>query len=395
MDKPEFENYSEDGSSEHIDNECFEAESVDSENVSMTNSTLESLDKGKNKKRKRKKRLWLRILLIVLASLFGLLLIAVIAGVIIFNNLLNLMERTPAVSTTMSREQIEQYIMENTETIPDDYTGEILTDEDIDWGTVDVKPIPQGDHIINFLLVGKDRISSGICRTDSIILCTINKSKKEITLTSFMRDLYLKLPNGYNNRINASYVFGGIDLLKRTMEETFGVKVDGTFEVDFDGFQDVIDLIGGVEITFDKSEANYMNKYTENRTRTFSAGTYTLKGNEALAYARMRYVGGDTTRTLRQRTILSKVFEKCHDMSPSQLYKLMEKVLPLITTNLTNGQIMSYSAQLLPMLSKMKLNTDSRVPYEGSYKMCMVNKMSVLVADLDANRRMLEELMKP
>ncbi len=344
---------------------------------------------------KPQKRIWLRVLVIVLASLLGLLLIGVIALFIIGNNLLNLMDRTPVVSTTMSKEQIEQYIRENTETMDPNFTGEILTDDDIDWGTMEVEPIPQGEHIINFLLVGKDRVSSGICRTDTMILCTINKSTKQITLTSFMRDLYLRLPNGYNNRINASYVFGGIDLLKRTVEETFGVKIHGTFEVDFDGFKDVIDLIGGVEITLDNSEANYMNKYTENPTRTFSAGTYNLVGNEALTYARMRYVGGDTTRTLRQRTILGKIFDKCHEMSPTQLYKLMEKVLPLVTTNLTNGQIMSYAAQLLPMLSDLDLNTNSRIPMEGSFKMCMINNMSVLVADLDENRKMLEELMEP
>ena len=344
---------------------------------------------------KPKKRLWLKVLTIVLISILALLLIGVIALFIIGNNLLNLMERTPAVSTTMSKEQIEQYIRENTETMDPNFTGEILTDEDIDWETMEVDPIDQGDHIINFLLVGKDLVSSGICRTDSIILCTINKSTKQITLTSFMRDLYLRLPNGYNNRINASYVFGGIDLLKRTVEEIFGVKVHGTFEVDFEGFEDVVNLLGGVEITMDTSEANYMNKYTVNATRTFAAGTYNLAGNEALAYARMRYVGGDTTRTLRQRTVLGKIFEKCHDMSPTELYKLMEKMLPLVTTNLTNGQIMSYAAQLLPMLPKLSLNTNSRVPMEGSYKMCMINNMSVLVADLNANRKMLEELMQP
>ena len=358
----------------------------------MTKRT-ESVNVGEEQK--PKKRIWLRVLTITLITLLALLLVGVIALFVIGNNLLNLMERTPDISTTMSKEQIEQYIRENTETMDPNFTGEVLTDEDIDWDTMEVDPIPQGDHIINFLLVGKDMISSGICRTDSMILCTINKSTKQITLTSFMRDLYLKLPNGYTNRINASYVFGGIDLLKRTVEETFGVKIHGTFEVDFEGFEDVVDLLGGVEITLDNSEANYMNKYTVNATRAFSAGTYNLVGNEALTYARMRYVGGDTTRTLRQRTVLAKIFEKCHEMSPTQLYKLMEKILPLVTTNLTNGQIMSYAAQLLPMLPGLKLETNSRVPMEGTYKMCMINNMSVLVADLNANAKMLEELMQP
>lgn len=369
-----------------IENDLMINDNIDHEAIE-TNKTTEP--------KKRKKRKWLRVLLITLISLFCLVLIALIVGFVIFNNLLNKMGRTPDVSTTMSKEQIEQYIQENTETMDPNFTGEVLTDDDIDWGTVDVEEIPQGEHIINFLLVGKDRISSGICRTDTMILCTINKSTKQITLTSFMRDLYLRLPNGYNNRINASYVFGGIDLLRRTVEETFGVKVHGTFEVDFDGFKDVIDLVGGVEITLDQSEANYMNKYTENQTRTFEAGTYNLVGDEALAYARMRYVGGDTTRTYRQRVILSKIYDKCHDMSVTQLYKLLEKVLPIVTTNLTNGQIMSYALQLLPMLSDLSLNMNSRIPCEGSYKMCMVNQMSVLVADLNANRKLLEELMEP
>lgn len=343
-----------------------------------------------------KKRIWLRVLLWILALFLGLLIVATVALFLLGNNILNMMPRQYETSPTMSADEIEQYIMENTETIPEDYTGEILNEEDIEWDTVEVDPIPQGNHIINFLLIGKDRESSGYSRTDTMILCTINKSTKTITLTSFMRDLYLKLPNGYSNRINASYVFGGVDLLKKTVEENFGITVHGTFEVDFEGFKDVIDLVGGVEITLSRSEAEYMNRYIENATRTFVAGTYVLVGNEALVYARMRQVGaGDFTRTERQRTILETIYKKCYQMSPTELYKLMEKVLPLVTTNLTNGQIMSYAAQLLPVLSELNFDASSRIPADGTYKMVMINKMSVLLADMDENRKVLEEIMEP
>lgn len=343
-----------------------------------------------------KKRKWLRVLLIVLTILLGIVLVAAIALVIIANSILDLMPRQPDTFETLNSSQMEQFLQENTEEYDPDFTGEVLQDEDLSWDTVTVDPMPQGEHIINFLLIGKDRASSGYSRTDTMILCTINKSTKEITLTSFMRDLYLKLPNGYSNRINASYVFGGVDLLKQTVEQTFGVKVHGTFEVDFAGFKDVINLVGGVEITLSKSECNYMNKYVENRTRIFTEGTYLLDGNEALTYARMRQVGaGDFTRTERQRTIIETVYNNCYTLSVTELYKLMEKVLPLVTTNLTNGQIMSYAAQLLPILSDLDFNADSRIPADGTYKMVMINKMSVLVADLDANRKLLEEIMEP
>lgn len=341
-------------------------------------------------------RKWLRILLIILACLLMLVIIAAVALVLVGNNILNMMPRNYETSPTMSSQEIDQYIMENTETVPEDYTGEVLTDEDVEWNTVEVDPIPQGNHIINFLLIGKDRESSGYSRTDTMILCTINKSTKTITLTSFMRDLYLKLPNGYSNRINASYVFGGVDLLKETIEDNFGVTIHGTFEVDFEGFMDVIDLVGGVEITLSSSEAEYMNKYTERLTRAFVEGTYVLAGNEALCYARMRQVGaGDFTRTERQRLILETIYKKCYQMSATELYKLMEKVLPMITTNLTNGQIMSYAAQLLPVLSDLKFDATSRIPADGTYRMVMINKMSVLLADLDENRKLLEEIMEP
>lgn len=338
---------------------------------------------------------WLKVLLIVLASVLGLLVLLAVGFIIVGNNILNMMPRNYETAPTMSSQEIEQYIMENTETVPDDFTGEILEEDDVVWDTVDVDPIPQGNHIINFLLIGKDRASGGYSRTDTMILCTINKSTKKITLTSFMRDLYLKLPNGYSNRINASYVFGGVDLLKQTIEDNFGVTIHGTFEVDFEGFKDVIDLVGGVEITLSRAEAEYMNKYTEGATRAFVEGTYLLAGNEALCYARMRQVGaGDFTRTERQRLILETIYKKCYTMNATELYKLMEKVLPMITTNLTNGQIMSYAAQLLPVLSELDFDSSSRIPADGTYRMVMINKMSVLLADLEENRKMLEELME-
>ncbi len=355
---------------------------------------MSEIEKDKDTKPKKKRKA-LRIVLIILAVIFGLVIIAAIVAVIFANSLLNLMPRKPENFETMTPEQMEQFLKDNTEEIDPDFTGEVLSEEDLIWETVEFDPIPQG-HVINFLLIGKDFEVGGYSRTDSMILCTINKSTKEITLTSFMRDLYLKLANGYSGRINSGYVIGGVDLLKETIEKSFGVEIHGTFEVDFTAFKDVIDLVGGVEVTMTKAEANYMSKHVEGSKKIFEEGTYLLNGNEALAYARMRQVGlGDFTRTERQRTIIETVYKKCYTMSVTELYKLMEKVLPMITTNLTNGQIMSYAAQLLPMLSDLDLNANSRIPADGTYKMAMVNKMSVLIGDLNANRKLLEEIMEP
>ena len=82
--------------------------------------------------------------------------------------------------------------------------------------------------IINILLIGKD-ISTGEenSRSDSMIIATVNKKSNSIKLTSLMRDMYVKIPNYADNRINASYAFGGMDLLTETVVENFHVGIDG------------------------------------------------------------------------------------------------------------------------------------------------------------------------
>lgn len=83
-------------------------------------------------------------------------------------------------------------------------------------------------------------------------------------MISFLRDLYVQIPGGYSdNRLNAAYVFGGFPLLMDTLHTNFGVSIDGCFEVDFSGFQSVIDILGGVDIEMTSKEARTINIGTE------------------------------------------------------------------------------------------------------------------------------------
>ncbi len=95
-------------------------------------------------------------------------------------------------------------------------------------------------------------------------------------MISFLRDLYVQIPGGYSdNRLNAAYVFGGFPLLMDTLHTNFGVSIDGCFEVDFSGFQSVIDILGGVDIEMTSKEAKTINIGTE-------AGVYHLMGQRPL-----------------------------------------------------------------------------------------------------------------
>ena len=93
------------------------------------------------------------------------------------------------------------------ETVPEDYTGEVMNAEDVQWGE-EVQDLESSDDIINILLIGQDRRSGeGRSRSDTLILVTVNKPAKTLTLTSFMRDMYVQIPGRNDNRINVSCGF--------------------------------------------------------------------------------------------------------------------------------------------------------------------------------------------
>ena len=119
-----------------------------------------------------------------------------------------------------------------------------------------------------------------------------------------------------------------------------------------------------------------------------------LDGEAALMYTRNRSVGnGDFTRTERQRKVLSALFEKCRGMSLTQLQKLMEKALPMITTDMSNRQLLDLLMDVVPMLTTMQVNTN-RIPADGTYSDAYVSGVgSVLVPDLEANRDILQDIM--
>ena len=344
------------------------------------------------KKKKSKPRKGLVALIIVIAAL---LILAVTAFAVVnsFLNKLNYdtettvqpsatMSPTPAPTPEPTAEPEEEEVLEDSpeEEIKslEDYLLENLEAEaeDLDFDDSDV---------YNLLLIGSDRRSaSENGRTDSMILVSINRDTKQIVMCSFMRDIYCSIPGYCSHRLNSAYSWGGVSLLFDTMEANFKIPIDEYVEVDFDSFETVIDMVGGVDITLNSSEANYMN--TNGRSSgTVYAGENHLDGEQALNYCRIRYIGnGDYERTERQRRVLADVFEKAKNLSLTELVDLVNEVLPAVTTNLSKGEVwylLAHSAEFL----KYDL-VGCRVPYDGSYRDMVVSGMAVLGIDFDANR---------
>ncbi len=295
---------------------------------------------------------------------------------------------------TLSQEQLDQLLEQDAE-VDETFTGPTMNQEDIDWGE-EVEKVEAGEEIINILLIGQDARGNERARSDSMILCTFNKKDNTITMTSFLRDLYVKIPGYYSNRINAAYPAGGMSLLNETLEYNFGVEVDGNVEVNFGHFAEVIDALGGVDIELTGVEANYINNemYNYGVASGLTEGMNHLDRQEALSHSRIRKVGGggDVRRSERQRTVLNALIEKFRSADLNTMLNLVETVLPMITTDMSNTQIISLATELFPMLADCTI-ASQRIPADEAYTMTMIDGMSVLVADMDAARELLKETL--
>lgn len=362
--------------------------------------------KGRFQQQKVKKtgigrKIFLTVLVLVLLLVAG----AVAAGALYYNSMLNLVTRPNAVvsENVLSDEQLKEilgFIPEKLE----------LTDEQTPAASEAEKPEKKNveDNVVNIMLIGQQAREKEVAKlSDTMILCSINKETKTITLSSFLRDLYVKLPDfqGHicgKNRINVAYNLGwywsgekgGMEMLDQLILENFGVEIDYNVEVGFEAFMSVIDVLGGVDLELTADEARHIQVGS-------GAGTYHLNGEAALNYARTRHSNAgdnDFNRTNRQRKLITQLLNKCKTMSISDLHNVLKEILPLVITDMTNEEITQCALELLPMLVDLKI-VSNQVPAEGTYWFDMIDiigvESSVIICDLEENSRLLAEIAEP
>ena len=247
-----------------------------------------------------------------------------------------------------------------------------------------------GSGIINLLLIGQDRREADdTARSDSIILCTFQPEKKQVVITSFLRDLYVPIPGYADNRLNAAYALGGMDLLKQTLEENFGLYIDGCIEVDFSRFAGIIDLLGGVTLELRQDEADVINQSVPGE---LTEGQVLLNGEQALAYSRIRKLDadGDFSRTDRQRKLLSALLDTWRDADLLSILSVIADILPLIDTDLSRREILLLAAKLFPLLEAPRI-VSQQIPAKEEFTYSNIRDMEVLIADLDQARQFLRE----
>ncbi len=346
---------------------------------------------GKYLRKKEEKPMkgWKKGILIALAVILVLIVVLVVAVYFYAESLLNNLNRdNPHDETTLSTEQVNE-ILGNSE-IKIDNTEDLEADTNL---VSEGDDVIGGPDFINIMLIGID-YPANLC--DTMMLATINVPQRKLVLTSFLRDMYVKLPN-YNgmvcgsNRMNVNYALGGMGMLDQCVYEQFGIEVDHNVVVVFDDFAEIAEILGGVDMELTKREANHLNT---NFGYSLQEGMNHLNGEQTFQYARIRKIDSDFARTERQRKVIMAFIDKVRDMSMTEIDSVLRQVLPYVLTDMENTDIYSYlttALKILPELIYESINIPAEDYYYFKNAGTEEKPMSVIIPDLEKNREYLYE----
>jgi len=208
-------------------------------------------------------------------------------------------------------------------------------------------------------------------RSDTIIIASINKRTGDIKLVSVYRDTYLDNTDGSYRKATEAYAYGGASLAVNMLNKNLDLDIEDYVTVDFEAVIEVVDELGGIEITLDDEEVYWLNAYLvetsevtgRSYTEVTSSGTQTLTGIQAMAYCRIRYTTGwDYKRTERQRTVLTQILEKAQQQGVTGLLAIVNNMIPYISTSLDNAELLS----LATGISKYEIVDSQGFPFTSA-----------------------------
>ena len=258
---------------------------------------------------------------------------------------------------------------------------------------------------INVLLVGTDAREKDVnSRSDTMILLTLDYKNKQIKLTSFLRDSYVTIAREglRKNKINASYFYGGIQMLIDTIELNFKVDIPYYAIVDFEIFEKIIDKVGGIDIEVSEKEAKYLNsqhKMTEAIKKHFpeeiKEGQNHFTGGQALWYSRIRYVDSDFGRTRRQRKVIEAITSKVTSQEPKEILTLAQEIISMIRTNIPSEDILQFGINAVREKAYTFPFVQHSIPADKTWTSKIISGVGdSLVLDFDKNIDLLHSFLK-
>ncbi len=242
---------------------------------------------------------------------------------------------------------------------------------------------------VNVLILGSDSRGEKQARTDTIMVGHYDLKAHKVKLISFMRDMYVSIPQHGQQKLNAAYSYGGPELLRQTLKENFGLDIQYYAIVDFKGFEKAVDVLvpNGIEV-------DVPHKMSKGIGMTLDKGKQTLHGKELLGYVRFRQDRlSDFGRVQRQQEVISKLKEEAISLnSVTKLPKLLEISKAYVDTNIETSTLLTIGKDMLTN-NAGKIET-LRIPENGSFENKRYQDVGeVLEVDLEQNKKAVETFL--
>ncbi len=271
-------------------------------------------------------------------------------------------------------------------------------------------PILTDKETVTFALLGSDTRGGRSFRTDTMVIAALRPKSGQVMLISIPRDLWIYIPNVGMERVNTAYQYGiiygypggGPGLLKDTILYNLGMRIDHIAMVDFDGFRQIVDTLGGIDVPVACAYTDWhlidptYNPYNENNWSLYTVGpgVVHMDGDLSLWYARSRQKSSDFDRGRRQQEVLRAIYTRTLQTdSIAKLPQLYNNLKSAVTTDLSLTDLL----QLSPLAFHLT-NADIRSYYIG--KSLVTGWMtpggaSVLLPNGPAIQAMLQEALSP
>ena len=265
-----------------------------------------------------------------------------------------------------------------------------------------------GQETVNFLLIGSDRRPGGSFRTDTMVIAILRPNEGQVSLISIPRDLWVYIPGWENQRINTAYQHGvsvdypggGPGLLEETIQYNLGIRIDHTAMVEFDGFREIIDTLGGVDVPVSCPYTDWrlidpsLDPENENNWQLYTTGPglIHMDGDLSLWYARSRQKSNDFDRGRRQQEVLRALFSQALQAGTlARLPELYNNLKDTVETDLGLVDLLQLSLYAPKLTSADIRSYYIRPPYVNSW--ITDGGAYVLLPNEEALKQMLTEAL--
>jgi LCP family protein required for cell wall assembly len=259
------------------------------------------------------------------------------------------------------------------------------------WGDVSLDKITDMSFLSgkkNIVVMGCDIRKDDVGRSDTLFVVMLDKSKKNAALLSVPRDTRVKIKGHGWDKINSAFAYGGYQLTQETVQDFLGIKLHNYVVVDFQGFKDLVDVIGGVDINVEK-RMYYYDPYA-NFEIDLRPGKQHMDGKTAMQYVRYRDEEGDIGRIRRQQKFIMALYQQIASKNIiAKMPGVSKQIMSMIKTDLSLKEMMELGKVMHDMLEKDGLKM-SMVPGTPKY----IDGISYWIPDIPKMRQQMAEMQE-